>query len=243
MTDELALPVWFDELGPVAAAGLTAWRDIWEVNVFAVPSLFDEQEVWVAALDVCAEQGQESLQLLVFGAGSPIAELAVASGFTASEELSGTSWMDAGDRPPVAGVEGFIVVDRCVRAERPHPMVPRNGERVEERLRQCSMYDPTLDLAVVDALGAVAGYALFWLDPLTLVGLVEPVRVEDAYQRRGLARMLLASGLDRLARRGAARMKVGFETDGARSLYLGSGFTQTSQDRLFVRLAHPDRTA
>ncbi len=28
-TDELALPVWFDEAGPVAAAGLTAWEDTW----------------------------------------------------------------------------------------------------------------------------------------------------------------------------------------------------------------------
>ena len=26
-TDELALPVWFGEVGPVAAAGLTAWND------------------------------------------------------------------------------------------------------------------------------------------------------------------------------------------------------------------------
>src|ERR1035437_7129074 len=28
-TDELALPVWFDEVGPVAAAGLTGWGGTW----------------------------------------------------------------------------------------------------------------------------------------------------------------------------------------------------------------------
>jgi hypothetical protein len=31
-------------------------------------------------------------------------------------------------------------------------------------------------------------------------------------------------------------MKVGFEADGARDLYLSAGFVQTSIDRLLVRL-------
>jgi ribosomal protein S18 acetylase RimI-like enzyme len=63
------------------------------------------------------------------------------------------------------------------------------------------------------------------------------MRVEDQYQRRGLARMLLTSGLERLARKGARRLKVGFETDAARNLYLGAGFVQTSVDRLFTQPA------
>ena len=63
------------------------------------------------------------------------------------------------------------------------------------------------------------------------------MRVEDEYHRRGLARMVLTDGLDRLARKGASRLKVGFETDAARSLYLGSGFVQTSVDRLLIRPA------
>ena len=123
------------------------------------------------------------------------------------------------------------------RADRPHPMIGRNGEQVETRLRQCSLYDPTLDLAVEGADGRVAGYALFWFDHTTLVGLLEPMRVEDEYQRRGLARMLLTNGLDRLARKGAHRLKVGFETDAGRNLYLGAGFVQTSIDRLLIRPA------
>jgi GNAT superfamily N-acetyltransferase len=57
---------------------------------------------------------------------------------------------------------------------------------------------------------------LFWFDPVTLVGLVEPMRVEDEYQRRGLARVLVTNGLDRLARNGAHRLKVGVQTDAAR---------------------------
>jgi GNAT superfamily N-acetyltransferase len=236
-TDELALPVWFDEIGPVAAAGLTAWGDTWQADVFAVPSIVPEEEVSPATLEAHTGHRGEALQVLVFGDNAPLAGLATDAGFAITNELSGTSWMDAHQRPPVSHVDGFTIVDRLTRSSGPRPMIARNGELVEPRLRQCSLYDPTLDLAVEDAEGRVAGYALFWYDPLTLVGLVEPMRVEDLYQRRGLARMLLTNGLDRLARTGARRFKVGFETVAARNLYLGAGFGQTSVDRLFTRPA------
>lgn len=104
----------------------------------------------------------------------------------------------------------------------------RNGDPVETRLRQASLYDPWLDLAVEAPDGDVAGYAVFWFDPVTEVGLVEPMRVEDAYQRRGLGRALLTAGLDRLARRGARRLKVGYGTEAARRLYTGAGFRPTA---------------
>ena len=236
-TDELALPVWFDEEGPVAAAGLTAWGGAWQADVFAVPSIVSEEEVWAATLAAHAGHRGGALQVLVFGDNAPLAGLATQAGFAKTDELSGTSWMDADRRPPVSQVDGFAIVDRTARGGGPHPMAARNGQLVEPRLRQCSLYDPTLDLAVEDAEGRVAGYALLWFDPLTLVGLVEPMRVEDQYQRRGLARMLLTNGLDRLARKGARRLKVGFETEAARNLYLGAGFVRASVDRLFTRPA------
>jgi GNAT superfamily N-acetyltransferase len=236
-TDELALPVWFDDVGPVAAAGLTAWGDTWQADVFAAPSLVGEEEVWAAALEATVAHRGGALRVLVCGQNAPLADLALQSGFAMTDELSGTSWMDPDQRPPVTQVDGFAMVDRVVRADRPHPMIARNGELVEPRLRQCSLYDPTLDLAVEDADGTVAGYALFWLDQTTDVGLIEPMRVEDDYQRRGLARMLLTTGLDRLARRGARRLKVGFQTEAARNVYLGAGFVQTSVDRLLIRSA------
>jgi len=137
--------------------------------------------------------------------------------------------MGSGERPPVSPPPGgFVIVDRAGRGDRPHPMARRNGEQVGRRLGECSLYDPSLDLAIEDADGTVAGYALFWCDDVTGVGQLEPMRVEDGYQRRGLARALLAEGLDRLARRGARRFKVGFETAAAHSLYTGAGFRVTA---------------
>ncbi len=234
-SDDLALPVWFDEVGPVAAAGLTAWDHTWQVDVFAVPSLFDTGEVWAATLEAAAEHGADPLELLVGEEDAALAGLALASGFTMTDELSGTAWMDADERAPVVDIDGFLVVDRSSRAGRPHPMIARSGGEVERRLRLCSLYDPSLDLAVEGADGTVAGYALFWFDPTTQVGLLEPMRVEDEYQRKGLARLLLTTGLDRLARKGARRLKVGFQTEAARHLYLRAGFVQTSVDRLLTR--------
>ena len=99
----------------------------------------------------------------------------------------------------------------------------RSGEEVEARLRQCSLYD-----LAVEAGDEVAGYSLYWFHPVTEVGLLEPMRVEDAHQRRGLARAMLTEGLDRLAKRGARRLKVGYGTDIGRALYVGAGFRVTT---------------
>jgi GNAT superfamily N-acetyltransferase len=61
------------------------------------------------------------------------------------------------------------------------------------------------------------------------------MRVEDDHQRRGLARALLTTGLDRLARRGARRLKVSFAGEAGRNLYLGAGFVLTSTATTFRR--------
>lgn len=238
VTDDLALPVWFDEFGPVAAAGLTAWEETWQADVFVAPSIVNEQEVWVATLEAAAGHGGGALEVLLSENDTTLVELVIGSGFvTEDHDVSGTAWMDATALPLVTTVDGFSIVNRAAPSGRPHPMTARNGELVEQRLSQCSLYDPTFDLSVEDWDGALAGYALFWFDPITLVGHLEPMRVLDGYQRRGIARMLLSNGLDLLARKGARRLKVGFSSATARHLYLSSGFVQSSVDRHFTRSA------
>ena len=237
VSDELALPVWFDDVGPVASGYLTEWDGKWQFDAFTVASVVSWEDVWATTWAVAATLRDQRFEMLVRADDAMPAELALDSGFESTDELSGTAWMDPDLRPPVSLVSGFEIVDRAGPTDRPHPMIARNGDLVEQRLRQCSLYEPTLDLAVEGADGGVAGYALFWVDHTTGVGLLEPMRVAEDFQRRGLARMLLTTGLDRLARHGARRLKVGFTTDAARSLYLGAGFVQTSVDRLLVRPA------
>jgi GNAT superfamily N-acetyltransferase len=135
--------------------------------------------------------------------------------------------------------DGFVLTDRAQRPGAPHPIVARNGAEVEARLQTCSLYDPALDLAVVTAAGDVAGYALFWFDPVTGVGLVEPVRVEEQYWRRGLARAMLTAGIDRLVQRGARRLKIGYATEPARTLYRSIGFRETASASAYRRGREP----
>ena len=169
VTDDLALPVWFDEFGPVAAAGLTAWEETWQADVFVAPSIVNEQEVWVATLEAAAGHGGGALEVLLSENDTTLVELVIGSGFvTEDHDVSGTAWMDATALPLVTTVDGFSIVNRAAPSGRPHPMTARNGELVEQRLSQCSLYDPTFDLSVEDWDGALAGYALFWFDPITL---------------------------------------------------------------------------
>ena len=50
---------------------------------------------------------------------------------------------------------------------RPHHLIERNGNAVERRLRQTTLYRPDLDLVVLDRKDHVVGYGLFWFDPVT----------------------------------------------------------------------------
>lgn len=234
-SDDVPLPVWFDDTGPVGAALLTDWGERSQADALIVPGAIDLEVVWAGLLSAI-EDAAVPIEVLVNDHDHDLVCLLQRDGFAATEERSGTTWMDAADRPPVAPVAaGYRIDDRASLSEGPHPMQARNGEHVEARLQQASLYDPTLDLSVRTDDGTVTGYALFWFDPVTRVGLLEPMRVEDDHQRRGLARALLTEGLERLARRGATRLKVGFDGDAGRALYLGAGFVLASTDTTYRR--------
>jgi GNAT superfamily N-acetyltransferase len=227
---------WIDDYGPVAGVVLTDWGRAWGCDPIVVSSVSTVSlpTVWARAVEAVDVLGLEAVEVLARDDDSELPSLLAGAGFVADDYQSGITWMNAEDRPDVAAPpEGFVLVDRSQETTRPHPMRRRSGEEVEARLLQCSLYDPGLDLAVETADGQFAGYALFWFDPVTEVGLVEPMRVEDAYQRRGLARAMLTAGLDRLGRRGARRLKVGYATDVARGLYVGAGFRVTSATSSF----------
>lgn len=229
-SDEVDQLFWVDGDGPVAAVVLTDWGSAWGCDLIVVPGVTSvpRSALWRRAVQAIDALGIESVDMLVRDDDLELVDLLAGAGFAGGDE-DGTAWMDAGERPAVTPLpEGFALVDRALESTRPHPMRPRNGEQVEARLRQCSLYDSALDLATETADGRVAGYALFWFDPVTRVGLLEPMRVEDDHQRRGLARAMLTEGLERLASRGARRLKVSYATAAARSLYVGAGFRVTS---------------
>lgn len=220
-TDDVELPVWFDDDGPVGIVLLTDWGDAIQGDALAVPGTIALNDAWSALLEVAPP----ALDVLARDDDTELLAVLAGAGFTATGERSATTWLDADRRPAVTPTpDGYRLVDRSQRRDVPHPMRPRNGDAVEQRLNETSLYDATLDLSIEADDGEPAGYALFWHDPLTGVGQLEPMRVFDEHQRRGLARSLLTEGLDRLARRGAHRLKVGFDGPAGQNLYTGAGF-------------------
>jgi ribosomal protein S18 acetylase RimI-like enzyme len=236
-SDAVGHVFWINDEGPVAGVVLTDWGRVWGCDPIVVPGVSSVTlpTVWARALEAINALGLKAVEVLVRDDDLELQGLLAGAGFATDEYQSGITWMNAPDRPEVAALpEGFALVDRARATTKLHPMRRRSGEGVEARLMQCSLYDPGLDLAVEAADGPVAGYALFWFDPVTEVGLLEPMRVEGAYQRRGLARAMLTAGLDRLAQQGARRLKVGYATDVARALYTGAGFQVTSTTRSYT---------
>jgi GNAT superfamily N-acetyltransferase len=232
---------WLDNEQPIAASVCMDWGERIECVVLSVePDGSPAMELAWPHLRHHVDTHRDVLvEMIVRDDDVALIDAVVEAGFEPADELGVSTWMPSSERPSVPSPpRGFDVVDRSVATDRPHPMASRSGDAVAERLAECSLYRPELDLAVYDSEGAVAGYALFWADPVTGVGLLEPMRTEDQFQRMGIGRLLLAAGLERLAAHGCTRLKVSYVVgnDASRALYLGAGFHPTSHDRTYRRV-------
>jgi ribosomal protein S18 acetylase RimI-like enzyme len=194
--------------------------------------------VWQKALERMAALSLGSVEVAARDDDSALLDALATAGFIPTGDAGTTTWMESGDRPDVSPLPtGFQLLARAGTAHRPHHMIGRNGEHVARRLAECSLYEPDLDLMIEAPNGDVAAYSLFWPDPVTGVGLVEPMRTEADYRRLGLARHLLTTGLERLASHGCRRIKVSYENDNpaARHLYVGAGFRAESVGHVYRR--------
>ena len=216
---------WFRDGVPVSALVFTDWGRSVGVDVIGSDRAAVADAWSRAAVEVGRLGG--AIETSVREDDPASADAAERAGFEPTDGLTVETWMDADERPPITDLpEGFRLLARGDDPSRPHHMIQRNGEHVAERLAECSLYRPDLDLFVVGPGGEAASYGLFWADSVTRVGLVEPMRTEDAFQGRGLAKHVLTAGLDRLARAGCTRLKIAYAEGNAaaKHLYLGAGF-------------------
>ncbi len=234
-TDDLRQLFWFDDLDrPEAAVIVTDWGDRIALDPIVMP---DAAPDWVAhvverGLAHSGAAGFGTVELEVDRADAVTRAVLAGHGFTIKEEGLVETWMAADARPEIsARREDYRLCSRLDTMQRPHHLIKRSGPDVELRLRQTSLYRPDLDLVVLDRDDNYAAHGLFWYDPETDTGLVEPMRTEDDHQRRGLARHVLTAGLDRLAKAGALRTKICFEPGNTASkhLYLSVGFEPVKQ--------------
>jgi len=223
---------------PVAAVVRTQFGDSVQCDVHAGRGA-DRQAIWAEALRWAGSHGQAGVATeFPVRDDDAIGIAAVTAAGCRPVSLGGVvaSWLPAASQPPVPPLPtGFRLLSRADAPGEPHPMAARNGPDVGERLQQCSLYQPDLDLRVLAPDGRLAGYGLFWPDAVTGVGLVEPMRTQDAYQRRGIASHLLATGLERLAQCGCDRLKVSSDI----RLYLRAGFQPLPSAAATVYTARP----
>lgn len=247
-TDDLPQLYWFDHRGrPEAAVIATAFGARTQLDPIVLPDASPELVAHVVerGLEHANGLGIEAVGLEVDAADHLLRDVLLERGFAVESDGLVETWLAAGARPEVSALhDGYRLSTRLETMQRPHHMInaERNHVDPEPRLRQTSLYRPDLDLVVHDTEGDVAAYGLFWFDPETATGLVEPMRTEDHHQRRGLARHILTTGIGLLADAGAERIKICFEPDNPASgrLYLGVGF---EPDRQTVLLAGPTRRA
>jgi Acetyltransferase (GNAT) family len=244
-TDEVPQPFWFDGQGqPEAALIATDWGDGVALDPILLPTAPRD------AVARVVDRGLAHFEAL----GLPVADVAVDAtddvlreafgrhGFMAGVEASTlavtTAWLAAADRPVVSALPvGYRLVSRADMRAHPHHFVRRNGDQVEARLLQTSLYRPELDLLVLAPDGDVAAYSLFWFDPISSCCLLEPMRTEEAHRQRGLARHLLTAGVERLVQAGVRNIKLCFKPDNlaARNLYCGAGFVPGRRTAVLVR--------
>ncbi|MEM9464963.1 MAG: GNAT family N-acetyltransferase [Actinomycetota bacterium] len=225
---------WLDDEGsPIAAAMITSWTSHVALTPLAIPSIGDDDRIVITAcgLDQAAAAGVETLEVEVDEHDDALRTFLEECGFAVDpSEAYAESWLSALDRPVVSPLAAGYRLRRRIDDSGPHHNVNKQPE-FERRLGETSLYRPDLDLVVRTDDGEVAAYGLFWLDPATGIGMVEPMRTIDAHQRRGLARHVLTAGIDALVVAGAERIKICWELDNpaAGDLYRSVGFEPVRQ--------------
>jgi RimJ/RimL family protein N-acetyltransferase len=241
-TDDLPQLFWFDHLGrPEAAVIATDSGRRIQLDPILMPDATPDRVAHVIerGLAHAGESGIEAVGLEVDRTDVVLCEVLGSHGFAIEKDGLVESWLAVDGRPQISPLhEDYRLSSRLDTMQGPHHMAnsERNHPDTEARLRQTSLYRPDLDLVVLDSRDNVAAYGLFWYDPTTLTGLVEPMRTEDDHQRRGLARRILTTGIDLLAKSGAQRIKICYEPDNpaSKSLYLSAGFEPDRQTVVFA---------
>ncbi|MGF1667093.1 MAG: GNAT family N-acetyltransferase [Acidimicrobiia bacterium] len=247
-TDGLGQLFWFDDVGrPEAAFIVTDFGDgssaLYEDPTLVVVIMPDVDPGWVAhaverGFAHLGEHGIGAVELEVDRSDDVMVDVLSGHGFALRGDGMIESWMNADSRPGISALpDGYRLVSRSDTIDRPHHMAHPRRPDVEQRLQQTSLYRSDLDLLILDESDEVAAYGLFWHDPVTATGVVEPMRTLDDHQRRGLARHLLTAGVDLLAEVGAERISIAYHPDNPASghLYRSVGFQPHRQTDVYFR--------
>lgn len=238
---------WCDDDGrPEAAAVLVDFADAASSLVYQdvtfCPILMPEAtadqvaSVVTRGLTHAAEQGFRSVEIEVGDNDAVMRRVLADLGFGVKEKgVLVECWRDGATKPAVSPLtDGYRLSSRAEMGDVAHHM-SRDGDDFVGRLLQLSLYRTDLDLVVLTGDDEPAGMGLFWYDPTTGTGVVEPMGTLDEHQQRGLARHILTAGIAKLVDLGASRIAINYEPDNPASghLYRSVGFEPANQKDLF----------
>lgn len=222
----------------VGAATRTDWRGRMALDIVAMPHTNDEtlELFWSRGLELVSTT--RDVDVFVDTTDKIAQRSLIGAGFVDIGELGTSAWLGGALIGTAHLPDGYRLVSRADQGSSSHHLdSERNGFDVRARLEQTSLYRPDLDLRVIDQSGEVCAYGLFWYDPETRVGLVEPMGTIVGHRRRGLARHLLEEGISRLQEAGTTRVKINYENDNeaSKKLYRDTGFQPATVASGFTR--------
>ena len=234
--------VWFDAAGlPALAVTASRFHEGLLADMIRMPAAPIPAEALAVGREIVARYPDRDVSWSCATGDSLMADACRELGAQPIDEYMVETWIDARDLPPLTACPDEYVLSTRADTDPAveHHMVARNVPDVERRLHDSQIYRADLDLWIRSRDGSPAGYALFWADLDTGVGLVEPMRVHDAHQRRGLARYLLIAGAWRLADAGCSRIKVCYMrgNPAAERTYIGAGFRPGATIQTYRNLA------
>lgn len=247
-TDTLDQLFWFDDDGqPRAAAIITDFSGarslLYTEPTLAIHVMPNESPEHLdhfvdRALAHAVAAGIDAVEIEVERNDVAMLDIMTRRGFTKQGPAVVECWLDADRRPEVSELhEAYRLLPRSERmADQPHHLANPDRPNVETRLQETSLYRSDLDLVIVDENDDTAAFCIFWYDPVTETGVVEPMRTHDEHQKRGLARHLLTAGIELLAAAGATRISIGYEPENPASghLYRSFGFEPVHETDVFA---------
>ncbi|NJN18506.1 MAG: GNAT family N-acetyltransferase [Oscillochloris sp.] len=116
-----------------------------------------------------------------------------------------------------------------------------SGAAYQERVMLKPGYQPEREFIVTAPDGRIAAFSIIWLDQRNQTGLFEPVGTHPAFQRRGLARALMAAALRAMQHAGMTSALIAYnaENQAAHQLYTKLGFQQKDSTLGYERPLKP----
>lgn len=108
----------------------------------------------------------------------------------------------------------------------------KTTEAQYERMMQGPAYGDALDMVVETEAGEIIAYCTFWNDPVSKIGILEPLACVSEHRRKGITKALLLYGMNELKNKGTRYMYVGTGGKNAASqaLYKSVGFKPYGMD-------------